>query len=104
LPPGVADVAVKYASSNGFEANISVVPGLLFGYRFLDNGVYLSTGGGYVIGANGNGLGAYTAFGYISGSGAGLHFNAEYTQALGVVSKVGWIAPGAARIGCLWEF
>ena len=103
IPPSLGDVAIKYLSSGNYETTVSIVPGLLFGKRFQDRHMYVSTGGGLLISASGAGVGVYTSFGFVSGTGSGVHFNAEYTQSLGINGK-GWTAPGAGRIGAIWEF
>ncbi len=103
LPPGLTDIAVKYVTSGGSELTLSVVPGVLFGKRYVDGGFYTSLGAGILVSASGVGLGAYSSFGYVSGSGSGIHFNAEYTQTIGANGK-GWTAPGAGRIGAVWSF
>ena len=103
IPPSLGDIAIKYISSGNYETTVSVVPGLLFGKRFQERNFYVSTGGGLLISASGAGIGLYTSFGFVSGTGAGVHFNAEYTQSLGINGK-GWTAPGAGRLGAIWEF
>jgi len=103
IPPSFGDIAIKYVSSGYYETTVSLVPGLLFGKRFQDRQLYVSTGGGLLMSISGAGVGVYTSFGLVSGSGSGVHFNAEYTQSLGINGK-GWTAPGAGRIGAIWEF
>lgn len=87
----------SYVSSGGVETNISVVPGILIGQRFFNDGFYTSLGGGLVIDLNSAGLGGYAAFGYITGEGNGSHFNIEYKQAIGYGDM--FIAPSALRMG-----
>jgi hypothetical protein len=103
IPPSLGDIAIKYLSSGYYETTVSLVPGLLFGKRFQDRHLYVSTGGGLLMSISGAGLGVYTSFGLVSGTGSGVHFNAEYTQSLGINGK-GWTAPGAGRIGAIWGF
>ena len=103
LPPGATDLEVTYVTSADHEINVSLVPGLLGGHRFRDQNIFVSLGGGLLFSATGLGLGVYSAFGLISGSGNGLHFTAEYTQTFGITAN-GWTAPGALRLGALWAF
>ncbi|MBM4253047.1 MAG: hypothetical protein FJ146_13825 [Deltaproteobacteria bacterium] len=103
IPPGGTDIAIKYVTSGNSELTVSLVPGILFGKRFSDGNFYTSLGAGVLVSASGLGLGAYSSFGYLSGTGSGIHFNAEYTQSIGANGK-GWTAPGAGRIGAVWSF
>jgi hypothetical protein len=103
IPPGATDITIKYVTSGNSELTLSLVPGILFGKRFTDGGFYTGLGAGILVSASGVGLGAYSSFGYLSGSGSGIHFNAEYIQSIGANGK-GWTAPGAGRIGAVWTF
>ena len=103
IPPGATDIAIKYLSANNTETTVSIVPGILYGKRFDEGNFYVSIGGGALISASGLGLGAYSSFGYVANTDAGISFTAEYTQTLGANGK-GWTAPGAGRLGAIWKF
>lgn len=94
-----------YVSKSKIETNIAFFPGILFGLRLANKGLYLSGGGGYLSSANGSGPGIYNSFGYITGDGApGFHFNFEYKQSLGYSSyNKRVISPAALRIGIIWN-
>jgi len=98
IPPSILDVELTYVSQAGFETNLSVSPGLLFGYRNITkSGLYTSLGGGLVLSANGTGLGGYAAFGVDMFCGF-MCFNAEFKQAVAVGPGY-LLSPYALRIG-----
>lgn len=91
-------------TDGGFETTLSLCPGIVFGYRFKVDGLYVAAGGGIIIDANGVGAGPYSSFGYTSGGGtAGVHFTASYTQALGYSARR-YYAPSVMRFGAIWEY
>lgn len=89
----------EWISPKGFEANIGITPGLLFGIRSqTGGGFYVGAGGGLVISANGVGPGAYSSFGI--NVGKKVFFNAELKQALGIaLQSNSIISPYALRVG-----
>ena len=98
IPPSLADVDITWVTAKKLEFSLSVIPGLLIGQRWTtSDGLYVSGGGGLIIGANGSGLGVYTAFGWEWKAGDVL-LNAELKQALGI-GGVGFISPYALRVG-----
>ncbi len=93
-----------WVTERGIEGTLSLCPGLVLGYRYRVEGLYLSVGGGLIVDGNGSGIGPYSSFGYESGGGtAGWHFTASYTQGLGY-SKNRYLAPSAMRFGVIWEY
>ncbi|MCX6106684.1 MAG: hypothetical protein NTY08_12720 [Proteobacteria bacterium] len=104
LPPALYDLEYSYVTDAGFETKVSVIPGLLFGYRQKTGGLYVSGGGGLISDNNGTAIGAYTAFGYITGDGAsGWHWVFGYTQTIGKGSAANQIiSPSALRIGIVF--
>jgi hypothetical protein len=91
-------VDITWVTAKKLEFSLSVIPGLLIGQRWTtSDGLYVSGGGGLIIGANGSGLGVYTAFGWEWKAGDVL-LNAELKQALGI-GGVGFISPYALRVG-----
>lgn len=106
LPPfGVDQYGVTYVTQSNFETTISIYPGLLFGQRFQTDGVFVSLGGGLIIGSS-NGPGIYSTFGYETGGGSvGCHFTMDYTQAVGYASKeASYFTSSSMRFGALWRF
>lgn len=104
IPPlRITEYEVTYVTASKFESNISVTPGLLFGYRAGESrGVYYGLGGGLVIGGNGVGPGVYSSIGLNLGDT--YKFNIEYKQALGLVIGGGrLISPYAVRIGMTFD-
>ncbi len=89
----------EWISPRGFEANIGITPGILFGARTpFSSGLYVGVGGGLVISANGVGPGAYSSFGW--NLGKKIFFNTEFKQAIGIAldnNKI--ISPYALRVG-----
>lgn len=98
-PVDLQEYEVTLVTKSGFESNIAITPGLLFGIRDTFNSdFYVSFGGGLVIDANGTGPGAYSAFGIDRGQK--LRFNFEYKQALGFdFGSSTMLCPYAVRIG-----
>lgn len=98
-PVNFVEYEVQWVTASGFESNIAVTPGLLFGGRSkLGNNFYVAMGGGFVLDANGGGPGVYSSLGY-TGPGT-TAFNAEFKQALGYdteAKKV--VSPYAIRVG-----
>ncbi len=99
IPPGTTDIDITMAWDSGFQIDLSLVPGLLFGKRWTSGNWYVSLGGGILIDANGVGIGPYSTLGYMADWG----FTAEYTQTLGI-SQLGFVAPGSGRIGYTFKF
>jgi len=99
----VIDYQINFVTKAGTETIISIFPGVLVGHRFQYGSYFLSLGGGVVL-STVLGLGAYSAFGYQSGTGEGLHFVAEYTHAAGVGQLRRYTAPKALRFGLQYEF
>lgn len=96
----------NYLSDSGFETNVSISPGILFGGRMGKGSTYVSVGGGFLFDANGYGPGAYASFGYVTGGNkSGWHFNFEYMQTIGYDADGdgGIISPSAARVGIIWN-
>jgi hypothetical protein len=89
----------EWISPRGFEANIGITPGLLFGARSQTaGGLYVGAGGGLVISANGVGPGVYSSFGL--NLGKKVFFNAELKQAIGIALETSSIiSPYALRVG-----
>ncbi len=89
----------QWISPRGFEANVGITPGLLFGARTpFSSGLYLGVGGGLVISGNGVGPGVYSSFGW--NCGKKIFFNTEFKQAIGIAlhnNKI--ISPYALRVG-----
>ncbi len=95
-----------YVSKDSHEINLSISPGFFYGKRYkLSQNFYFGMGPGLVLGANGSGLGGYTAFGFepsCSKSGGAWCFSGEFMQALGYTGE-GLTAPSALRLGVsLW--
>ena len=106
LPPvGIDQYGMTYVTQSNFESTISIYPGLLFGRRFQSQGVYVSLGGGLIIGSS-TGPGIYSTFGYETGGGSnGWHFTMDYTQAVGYESKAAsYFTSSSMRFGALWRF
>lgn len=100
VPPiNPVEYEFQWISQKGFETNIGVTPGILFGIRSeMPSGLYVSAGGGMVISANGVGPGGYTSFGL--NLGKTVFFNAELKQALGIaLGSQSIISPYALRVG-----
>jgi hypothetical protein len=98
IPPSLADVDITWVTAKKLEFSLSVSPGLLIGQRWTTSeGLYVSGGGGLIIGANGSGLGVYSAFGWEWKTGDVL-LNAELKQTLGI-GGAGFISPYALRVG-----
>lgn len=100
IPPvNPVEYEVEYATNNDWETCIAIVPGIFVGHRNrLPAGLYVSTGGGLVLDANGVGPGVYAAAGLSVGKGA--KFNMEFKQAVGYnLGRAGLISPYALRLG-----
>lgn len=102
-PTNPIEYEVSYVSASKFESNISLSPGLLFGYRAGDDrGLYFGMGGGLVISSNGTGPGVYSSVGYHIGES--IKFNIEFKQALGyALSSAHLVSPYAIRAGISFE-
>lgn len=102
-PTNITEYEFEYVTKNGFESNIGIVPGLLFGGRStMANGAYASFGGGIVLSSNGTGPGAYSSIGM--NFGKTWMFNAEVKQAIGYsFSNDKVVSPYAVRIGVAVE-
>lgn len=89
----------QWISPRGFEANVGITPGVLFGARTpFSSGLYVGVGGGLVISANGVGPGAYSSFGW--NLGKKIFFNTEFKQAIGLaLNNNKLISPYALRVG-----
>lgn len=100
IPPfDPLEYEVEWITKGGFESNIAITPGILFGARSRMEHLYVGFGGGLVISANGTGPGCYTSFGVNA-----AHFNAEIKQA------IGWdfganqmVSPYAIRLGMSFD-
>ena len=104
IPPvSPVDYEFEFVTQNDWETAISICPGLLFGHRTRSpTGLYVGTGGGLVIDANGSGPGIYGSLGYSAGKG--LRFNAELKQAAGLAAgKSRIISPYALRLGVAFD-
>lgn len=100
IPPiDPLEYEVEWITKGGFESNIGITPGLLFGARSRMEHLYVGFGGGLVISANGSGPGCYTSFGVNA-----AHFNAEIKQALGFDFEANQvISPYAIRLGLTFD-
>lgn len=106
IPPTGADqYGLTWVTDSGFESTLSLYPGILFGKRFQDRGLFASVGGGIIIGRVAT-LGIYSTLGYETGSGSkGFHFTTDYTQAIGYVANTKkYQAPSSMRLGVLWRY
>lgn len=104
IPPfNPLEYEVTYVSKSNFESNISLTPGLLFGYRAGEaKGPYFGLGGGLVISVNGSGPGVYSSVGL--NLGETYKFNIEFKQALGLsLSSSEIVSPYAVRAGITFE-
>ncbi len=99
IPPSLIDSQIYFATEKGFETQLSVT-GLLFGHRTsMKWGGYISLGGGFVLDANGGGLGIYSGFGYDFWCGwGGFCSTVEYLQAVGMSGGT-ILSPYAVRLG-----
>jgi hypothetical protein len=104
-PTGPDQYGLTWVTDSGFESTLSIYPGILFGKRFQDGGLFASVGGGIIIARTG-GLGVYSTIGYETGSGSkGAHFTTDYTQAIGYAANIKkYQAPSSMRFGILWRY
>lgn len=106
IPPVRLDqYGLTWVTDSTFEMTLSLYPGLLLGKRFQSEGLFVSLGGGLIVGT-GAGPGIYSTFGYETGSGSdGFHFTADYTQALGLNTRSKrYQSPSSMRFGVLWRY
>ncbi len=101
IPPiNPVEYEVEWITPSGFESNIAITPGLLFGVRTQTGGVYVGFGGGLVLSSNGGGPGIYSSLGWNHGL-----FNAEIKQAIGWdYSHNQMVSPYAIRVGMNFDF
>ena len=104
IPPlNPIEYEVTYVTKGKFESNISLTPGLLFGYRAGETkGLYFGLGGGLVISGNGSGPGVYSSVGV--NLGETYRFNIELKQALGyALGSAKLVSPYAVRAGMSFD-
>jgi hypothetical protein len=106
IPP-IHPLQIEYTSvsKTGFEWSLGLAPGILFGHRISKGSYYFSMGGGIIFSTSAVTIGAYNAFGYVTGDGkpGEWHFNYEFKQAIGPDPHGGLTAPSALRVGVIWE-
>ena len=101
IPPvNPIDYEFTYITDGGFETNLGISPGLLFGKRSeFSSGLYGAIGAGLVLDFNGTGPGVYTSVGgNFGGDNSRFKFNVEFKQALAVAGGR-LISPYAFRLG-----
>ncbi len=103
IPPvNIAEYELVYLTEDKTEWSLSIVPGVLYGYRsFLTKNAYVSLGGGIVLNFNGVGPGVYSALGYEFCFGP--CFNVEYKQAVGHTGRQ-LISAYAVRVGVSFDY
>src|SRR5688572_586401 len=98
-PMNPVDWQFTYVTDANQEWLVSLVPGLLWGQRFYQGGLYAALGGGLLMTSSGVGVGLDHAYGYESGPFLKrLRYQVEYRQVIGV-SEYGWQFPYTFRMG-----
>jgi hypothetical protein len=98
-PANPVDWQFTYVTDQNREWVVSLVPGLLWGQRFYNGGLYAALGGGLLVTSSGMGLGVDHAYGYESEPFLKrLRYQVEYRQIIGIGSY-GWKFPYTFRMG-----
>lgn len=98
-PANPVDWQFTYVTDQNSEWLVSVVPGLLWGKRFYQGGLYAALGGGLLVTSSGVGVGVDHAYGYESEPFLKrFRYQIEYRQVLGV-GNYGWQFPYTFRMG-----
>lgn len=105
IPPvNPLDWQLAWVTDGQAEWVVSMVPGMLWGQRFYNEGFYAAVGGGLLFTSSGLGVGVDHAYGYESGPFfKRTRFQVEYRQVIGV-GNYGWQFPYSFRMGMSYAF